>query len=115
MTSFIVIRFIGIMLNGLPNGLGMFHYTDGKIDEGFYKNGLLDGFGRLNFQNGDIYDGMMKEGLFEGFGVWYKKEGNKWVYGVYEGYNCKEKISQGSDQPKLVMGKLNIYFSYKKP
>jgi len=97
-------RFIGIIKDDLPNGLGIFHYTDGKMDEGFYKNGLLDGFGRLNFQNGDIYDGMMKEGLFEGYGIFYKKSFNKWVYGNYDANICKKIFETGQNNPVNAMG-----------
>ncbi len=94
----------------MPNGLGIFHYTDGKIDEGFYKDGLLDGFGRLNFQNGDIYDGMMKQGLFDGFGIFFKKSLNKWVYGIYEENQCKKQLENGQNKPNDAMGNLPLKF-----
>lgn len=82
----------------------MFHYADGKIDEGFYKNGLLDGFGKLNFYNGDIYDGMMKNGLFEGYGIFYKKTSNKWVYGLFEENRCSKVLESGINKPSDIIG-----------
>lgn len=97
------------MKNELPEGIGMFHYTDGKIDEGFYKNGLLNGFGRLNFHNGDIYDGMMKNGLFEGYGIFYKKTSNKWVYGLFSENKCTNILESGKNKPIEIMGILFIF------
>jgi hypothetical protein len=49
-----------MLINGIPNGLGIFRYTDGKFDVGFYKKGNLHGLARINLHNGDIYDGYVK-------------------------------------------------------
>lgn len=84
----------------------MFYYNDGKSDQGFYQNGIFEGFGRLHFQNGDVYDGMMKQGVFNGYGTFYKKNMNKWIYGIFEDNKCMEIIEKGDEFPFLKMGKI---------
>ena len=44
----------------------------------------MNGFGRLNFITGDIYDGELEEGYFSGEGIFYKKENDKYVFGMFE-------------------------------
>ena len=72
-------KFTGLILNGLPHGVGRMVYSC-EIREGFWKNGHLDGHARAFFQSGDFYDGMFSNSVREGKGVY------KWSDGrVYEG------------------------------
>lgn len=32
-----IFRYIGVVENEIPNGLGLYHYSDSKLDMGFYK------------------------------------------------------------------------------
>ena len=50
-------RYYGMIQEGVPHGLGVLYYDDGKFDVGTFVNGLLHGFCRMNMENGDIYDG----------------------------------------------------------
>lgn len=54
------------MHEGVPHGLGITCYYDGKFDTGFYENGLLQGLGRLNMENGDVCEGRIKNGQIHG-------------------------------------------------
>ena len=72
-------KFTGLILNGLPHGVGRMVYSC-EIREGFWKHGHLDGHARAFFQSGDFYDGMFCNSVREGKGVY------KWSDGrVYEG------------------------------
>lgn len=72
-------KYTGLVLNGLPHGVGRMVYSC-EIREGFWKHGHLDGHARAFFQTGDFYEGMFVNSVREGKGVY------KWSDGrVYEG------------------------------
>jgi hypothetical protein len=71
--------FTGLVLRGLPHGVGRMVYT-GEIREGFWKNGYLEGHARAFFANGDFYEGMFFKSQRQGKGVYKWKDGR-----IYEG------------------------------
>lgn len=82
--------YTGLVLDGLPHGVGRMVYTT-EIREGFWKNGHLEGHARAFFQNGDFYEGLFVKSRRHGKGVY------KWSDGrVYEGdYNDDQRHGRG--------------------
>ena len=64
-------RYIGEIVNGLPEGQGILYADDGSRYEGGWKNGKLEGKGIAYLNNGDRYEGDWKNGLKEGKGIYY--------------------------------------------
>lgn len=71
--------FTGLVLDGLPHGVGRMVYH-GEIREGFWRHGYLEGHARAFFSNGDFYEGNFVQSQREGKGVYKWKDGR-----VYEG------------------------------
>ena len=63
---FFLCRYYGVIQGGVPHGLGITYYLDGKFDAGLYEDGILQGAGRLIMQNGDICEGYVKDGQING-------------------------------------------------
>ena len=75
------VKYIGQILNGVPEGKGIMYWNNGDIYEGDWKNDKREGKGIMFKKNGDIYEGEWKNGLYEGKGIMYWSDGDK-----YEGY-----------------------------
>ncbi|KAL4459975.1 hypothetical protein ABPG74_003501 [Tetrahymena malaccensis] len=97
--------FIGITQNNIPNGLGLFQYSDQKFDCGFYKNGFLNGNGRKNFPNGDFYEGTFNQGKFEGEGLIYQKLQNAYYFGIFKDNILVNEQQKGEGYPKEMLNK----------
>ena len=80
------------------------------MDYGFYKNGNLEGLGRLTLHNGDIYDGYLKEGKMQGKGIFYKKNTNCHIYGVFNNGKCTNLIKKGDNFPMETIGIFSLIF-----
>lgn len=89
---------MGISKQGIPSGLGMFRYTDGKYDAGYYYKGSLTGLGRLSMNNGDIYDGFLKDGKLKGKGLFYENSSQQWVFGYFEENKCLNLVKKGAGE-----------------
>ncbi|EAR90964.2 MORN motif protein (macronuclear) [Tetrahymena thermophila SB210] len=97
--------FIGITQNNIPNGLGLFQYSDQKFDCGFYKNGFLNGNGRKNFPNGDFYEGSFNQGKFEGEGLIFHKLQNTYYFGIFKDNILVNEQQKGEGYPKEMLNK----------
>ena len=84
--------YTGEVVNGLPDGSGIFYGLDGYKYEGNWKNGKQHGFGKQSFAHNDEYERLSYEGFFE-IGV---RSGNgtlKWEGG--EKYEGAENVRSG--------------------
>ena len=55
-------KYIGKVLNGVPNGKGIMYWNDGDRYEGEWKYDRADGKGIYYFPNGDRYEGKWRNG-----------------------------------------------------
>ena len=66
-------KYIGQVMNGLPEGKGIFYYKNGSRYEGEFKNGKKDGIGIYFYEQepfkGNRYDGGWKDNKQEGKGL----------------------------------------------
>ena len=67
--------------NGIMHGKGVYHYSDGRLCEGYFQNGVKCGQGIEKWPDGASYDGEWKDDAFHGKGVRHWSDGI-----VYEGY-----------------------------
>ena len=82
--------YTGLVLNGLPHGVGRMVY-DTEIREGFWRNGHLEGHARAFFENGDFYEGMFVSSKRQGKGVYKWRDGR-----IYEGdYTDDQRHGRG--------------------
>ena len=56
-------RYIGQVLNGVPDGKGIMYFNNGDRYEGEWKNNIKEGRGIYYWNNGDIYEGDYKNGM----------------------------------------------------
>jgi len=74
-------RYIGEIVNDIPNGYGSFHTTTGEKYEGKWVDGLLEGEGKLFYGNGTVYVGSFVNSSPNGYGVKTTNNGT-----IYRGY-----------------------------
>ena len=72
-------RYIGSIIDGKREGIGIFIYVNGKRYEGEWKNDKIDGRGIMFYKNGDKYDGYFANNKKEGKGTYYYNNGNTYV------------------------------------
>ena len=72
-------RYIGSIIDGKREGIGIFIYVNGKRYEGEWKNDKIDGRGIMFYKNGDKYDGYFVNNKKEGKGIYYYNNGNTYV------------------------------------
>ena len=72
-------RYIGSIIDGKREGIGIFIYVNGKRYEGEWKNDKIDGRGIMFYKNGDKYDGYFVNNKKEGKGSYYYNNGNTYV------------------------------------
>ena len=70
-------RYIGQILNGLPEGKGIIYYGNGNRYEGEWKNGKYEGKGIASWNDGDRYEGDFRNGKTEGKGIYYYHNGDR--------------------------------------
>ena len=73
---------------GIPDGLGVFMFSDSKSHIGFYQKGILEGYGIIDFENGDKYRGMIKNEKFNGFGYMYSYNQKGFYTGQFVNGKC---------------------------
>ena len=69
-------KYIGEVINGVPNGKGIMYWNGGQRHEGEWKNDRAEGKGIRYYPSGDRYEGNWKNGSFEGKGIFYYKNGD---------------------------------------
>ena len=72
-------RYIGSIIDGKREGIGIFIYVNGKRYEGEWKNDKIDGRGIMFYKNGDKYDGYFVNNKKEGKGTYYYNNGNTYI------------------------------------
>ena len=70
-------RYIGQVVNGLPEGKGIFYGNNGDRYEGEWRNGKSEGKGIEYYNNGDRYEGDFRNGKKEGKGIYYYHNGDR--------------------------------------
>ena len=85
--------------SGAFDGLGVFHFKDGRVQSGTWKDGLLNGEGRTTYPSGSSYEGTHVAGKKSGRGILVFADGTKYegefVAGKMEGIG-KYEMSDGS-------------------
>ena len=83
------VKYIGQVLNGVPEGKGIMYWSNGDRYDGDWKNDTKDGKGIYYWNDGDIFEGDFKNGKSEGKGIYYWNDGEKyegeWKNGNREG------------------------------
>ena len=81
--------YVGQVVNGLPEGKGIYYYNNGDKYEGDWRNDKFEGKGIYFWNNGNRYEGSYRNGLKEGKGIFYYNNGNRyegdWRNDKYEG------------------------------
>ena len=67
--------YIGQVVDGVPEGIGVMYLDGGNVFKGEFKNGIYEGKGIYYFNNGDKYEGDFKDGKREGKGIDYYNAG----------------------------------------
>ena len=70
-------RYEGDHRNGKKEGKGIYFFNDGERYEGDFRNGKQDGKGITYFHSGDRYEGDFRNGKQEGKGIYYDNNGNR--------------------------------------
>ena len=75
-------KYIGQVINGLPEGNGVMYIDGGNIYKGEFKNGKYEGKGIYYYNEepskGDRYEGDFKNGKSEGKGIYYWNDGMRY-------------------------------------
>ena len=74
-------KYIGQILNGLPEGRGTWYVNNGDRYEGEFKKGIYDGKGIWYSHDGRRYEGDFKNDKQEGKGIMYYKDGDRYEGG----------------------------------
>ena len=59
-------KYIGGLVDGQPNGIGLYTWPSGQKYEGHFSYGKRTGPGKYNFPNGDTYEGNFLNGSVQG-------------------------------------------------
>ena len=78
-------RYVGQVVNGLPEGKGIMYYNDGERYEGDWRNGLPEGKGIYYYNDGARYEGDFRNGKHEGKGIYYYNDGDRAMGDFYNG------------------------------
>ena len=82
-------RYEGDFRNGKHEGKGIYYHNNGGRYEGDFRNGKKEGKGIADYPNGDRYEGDFRNGKPEGKGIYYFNNGNRyegdWKNGKMEG------------------------------
>ena len=76
-------KYIGEVVNGLPEGKGTWYGDNGNRYEGEWRNGKKEGKGIFYFNNGDRYEGDFRNGNREGKGIYYYNNGDRMMGDYY--------------------------------
>ena len=70
-------RYVGQVVNGLPEGKGIAYYNNGDRYEGDFRNGKKEGKGIMYYSDGDRYEGDWRNDKREGKGIYYYHNGDR--------------------------------------
>ena len=70
-------KYLGLLKDGIPHGLGRLLRPDGAGYEGEWRNGKPHGRGTITFKSGASYKGDLVNGKQHGFGVYIRQDGIK--------------------------------------
>jgi len=70
--------YTGPLVDGKPEGKGLFQYNDSSRYEGEFRNGSMEGYGSLSWPDGRIMEGNFREGLLEGEGFCVWADGSRY-------------------------------------
>ena len=79
------LRYVGQVVNGLPEGKGIMYYPNGDRYEGEWRNDNKEGKGIYYYHNGDRYEGDHRNGKKEGKGIMYCHNGDREMGDYYNG------------------------------
>ena len=71
-------RYVGQVVNGLPEGKGIQYSNNGDRYEGDWKNGKKEGKGIEYYNTGERYEGDFRNGKREGKGIYYYNDGDRY-------------------------------------
>ena len=72
------VKYIGQVLNGVPEGKGTMYWNEGSRYEGDWKNNKKEGKGILYWSSGNRYEGEFKNGAYDGKGIMYYTDGDRY-------------------------------------
>ena len=72
------VKYIGQVLNGVPEGKGTIYWNEGSRYEGDWKNNKKEGKGILYWSSGNRYEGEFKNGAYDGKGIMYYTDGDRY-------------------------------------
>ena len=62
-------KYVGDIVDGEPNGIGMLTFVNGTICFGEWVNGMMNGYGVIKYADGSYYEGEFKDDMFHGKGI----------------------------------------------
>jgi len=71
-------RYVGQVVNGLPEGKGIRYWNDGERYEGDFRNGKREGKGIYYYNSGNRYEGEWRNDKKEGKGIKYWNNGDRY-------------------------------------
>ncbi|WP_217563103.1 stalk domain-containing protein [Paenibacillus sp. GbtcB18] len=71
-------KYVGVVIKGIPNGLGKLTLVDGSYYEGKFVSGKLEGQGKYVLADGSYYEGRFINGALEGQGTYVFANKNKY-------------------------------------
>jgi len=71
------VRYVGQVVNGLPEGKGIEYWNNGERYEGDFRNGKKEGKGFYYWNDGDRYEGDYRNNKQEGKGIYYFHNGDR--------------------------------------
>ncbi|MCK5736135.1 MAG: hypothetical protein KAH21_06625, partial [Spirochaetaceae bacterium] len=71
--------YTGPIVDGEPNGKGVFQYNDSSRYEGEFRNGSMEGDGILTWPDGRVMEGTFRGGLLEGSGTCIWTDGSRYI------------------------------------
>ena len=80
-------RYVGQVLNGLPEGKGIWYINTGERYEGEFRDGKYNGRGIFYGNDNSRYEGEFKNDMCEGKGIYYYGDGRR-----YEGDFRNDKL-----------------------
>jgi len=97
--------------NNVPDGLGAFCYKDRKFDAGVYKDGMLNGYGKAHFSNGDLYEGYFIQGKMHGIGLYFVAKTKENILGNFNNNMLIKKIKVFDNNTLTEPLCLSIFFN----
>ena len=95
-------KYKGGIKNGIPNGQGVYTYTDGRKYFGQWKDGKINGRGTYTSPFRWKYVGQFKDGKFHGQGIYTYTDGERYVGEFKNGIQDGQRTLSYPDGRKYV-------------